>query len=38
MVLIVAEQDDPHSVIDAHIMKLINNVGLLNEAMLSYSQ
>ena len=32
MVLIVAEQDDPQSVTDACIMKLINNVGLLNEA------
>ena len=32
MVLIVAEHDDTHSVIDARIVMLINNVGLLNEA------
>ena len=38
MVLIVAEQDDPHSVIDARIVKLINNVGLLNEAKSLHAQ
>jgi len=39
MVLNVAEQGDLHSVIDARIVKLINSVGLLNEAfMLSYNQ
>ena len=34
----LAEQDDPHSVIDAHIVKLINNVGLLNEAKTLHAQ
>ena len=38
MVLIMAEQDDLRSVIDAHIMKLINNVGLLNEAKSLHAQ
>lgn len=32
MVLILAEQDDPQSIIDARIVNLINNIGLLNEA------
>jgi len=31
MVLIVAEQDDLHSVIDVRIVKLINSVVLMNE-------
>ena len=34
----LAEQDDPHSVIDARIVKLINNVGLLNEAKTLHAQ
>ena len=34
----LAEQDDPHSVIDARIVKLINNVGLLNEAKSLHAQ
>jgi len=38
MVIIVAEQDDPYSVIDARIVKLINNVGLLNEAKSLHAQ
>jgi len=38
MVLIVAERDDLHSVIDACTVKLINNVGLLNEAKSLHAQ
>ena len=34
----LAEQDDPHSVIDARIVKLINIVGLLNEAKSLHAQ
>jgi len=38
MVVIVAEQYDLHSDIYAHIVKLINSVGLLNEAKSLHAQ
>lgn len=38
IVLIIAEQDDADSVIDSHILKLISNIGLLNEAKNLHAQ